>query len=723
MAAPVVESVITGGYSASSYIQISKPTGTSSGDFLVAIIGASTTLTSGPSGWTEVTEDATPLPSVAVWTKVAGSSEPSSYRWNMVSGNNAAGAIWRISGSANAIDQYNTTDLPADASAPYQASAGGITPSDTESLLIAWYGLECADVDPTTTMPAGITASFDDIFIAAGRYSCRGGTKELSSAAATGSFVASSDQAIDDGSAVILNVLSSNNLPTAPTLTFPVGSTIHDAAEDLSLQFSHNDADGDSQVDAEVRYRLLAGSWTTQTSLGSDVEYTISGAAEPAGDYEWQARTSDSVGFGSWSSSSYFTFADKPADPVITAPTDASTVTAVSGSVTMTHASTPDYLQVRVTSTDGATTHFSSGTVAWATTYGPANLYPEAANDGDVLVEARVKKDGLWSDWDSHTITVDLTPPPMPGLTLSEATGKTIRSVIVNPAPSGGEPDLLDNTIHRRQSQDGGTTWTDEAGTGSYDVVATGVIEDGTWDDYAVGDSSVWDYQYRVVANGDDGTTTTGTWATSTTGTAGDLVAYVDTTTATDSNPTSVVVSGITGNAAHLYVVGVSYYTDGTAVSSISDTMGITTWTKIGEASRSQSRSSMWVGSGATGDGTVTVNFDAGAGQTRVSVTRLSGCDLDDAVNDTDTTTGLSSTFSGSLAATDQGMVLLVIGSKQYSHSPGGGFTEQADFGSGGPSGQKQAISTSPNVATGAKAYDGSFSNTGDHSVVAASFR
>jgi hypothetical protein len=111
-------------------VTINKPTGTTTGDIMIAIVGSgasvnSTTVTP-PSGWTLLTSNASKSP--FVYGKVDGGSEPSSYTWTLAAGN-AAGAIatYRngVAGVAGAVSE--------DSIAP------SITPASTGTLLGLYF--------------------------------------------------------------------------------------------------------------------------------------------------------------------------------------------------------------------------------------------------------------------------------------------------------------------------------------------------------------------------------------------------------------------------------------------------------------------------------------------------------------------------------------------------------------------------------------------------------
>lgn len=111
MAAPVVASNSNAVYqdiSVSTSLTITKPTGTASGDLLVAQIvwDVSTGNPTAPSGWTLLNKssqfDGGVQMSQAIYYKEAGGSEPSNYTWTInASATTGCGGIARVTGADN----------------------------------------------------------------------------------------------------------------------------------------------------------------------------------------------------------------------------------------------------------------------------------------------------------------------------------------------------------------------------------------------------------------------------------------------------------------------------------------------------------------------------------------------------------------------------------------------------------------------------------------------
>jgi len=116
--APVVQSETTGNHASSSAITVNKPSGTVAGDLLVCTI-ASAQPWSEASGWSVARREASwyLANSVAVFYKVAGGSEPSSYSFPATSSSGLAShRCYRISG-ASASAPINATAFASDTTA------------------------------------------------------------------------------------------------------------------------------------------------------------------------------------------------------------------------------------------------------------------------------------------------------------------------------------------------------------------------------------------------------------------------------------------------------------------------------------------------------------------------------------------------------------------------------------------------------------------------------
>ena len=144
----------------SGTLSLSKPSGTTASDVLIAHVvvrGASKTSITPPSGWQLVRRDnTTGSIGVAIYYKVAGSSEPSSYSFSFSSYDDASGGIAAYSGvdTASPIDassgKYNS-----DSSTMTAPSVTTTTPSD----MLLFFG--AVTTSASVTPPSGMTEKWE----------------------------------------------------------------------------------------------------------------------------------------------------------------------------------------------------------------------------------------------------------------------------------------------------------------------------------------------------------------------------------------------------------------------------------------------------------------------------------------------------------------------------------------------------------------------------------
>ena len=142
-------------------ITLSLPSGIRSGDIMVAQVvvfdGSASDVATLPSGWTSIRHDAVSSGNkLTSWLyyKVAGSSEPSSYKWSL-SSNWAAGVIgaWR-GASGSPID--GSSGAVAAGSSSASVSAPSLTPHGNKELQIYFYGAQSSSA-PVVTLSNALT--------------------------------------------------------------------------------------------------------------------------------------------------------------------------------------------------------------------------------------------------------------------------------------------------------------------------------------------------------------------------------------------------------------------------------------------------------------------------------------------------------------------------------------------------------------------------------------
>jgi hypothetical protein len=299
-----------------------------------------------------------------------------------------------------------------------------------------------------------------------------------------------------------------NQAPTAPTGLTPSGGSIVDRTAAQVFGWTRNDPDaGDYQTKYELRYRLVgAGSWTTLAEVVSGTtSHTFAANFFAAGNYEWQVRLADQLGVWSpFSASAFFTAAVPPAAPGITAPVNGSTLASADGEVVWTAPDQSAFQARRVADAAGAadpnTVYYDSGTVVSAAARNHGLTF--SVNNRWEHVQVRVRdSNNLWSTWSSVRVQVSYTPPAAPTLVASVTAAGHVAVVVTHPAPSGGQPAIATHDVYRRRVGDGSPEGV---------RVAAGVAPGATWVDALVGHRE--SYEYRAVAHGANGTSSTSAW-------------------------------------------------------------------------------------------------------------------------------------------------------------------------------------------------------------------
>lgn len=142
-------------------LPIGKPSGTVTGDVMVAAIGfrPETATITPPSGWTlarRINNSGATANGLAIYYKVATASEPSSYTWTFSSSTGTAGGISAFSGvdTANPLDAENGQ---ATASSLSHATPS-ITTTVANTMLVASFAFSSS---ATWATPSGMTGAFN----------------------------------------------------------------------------------------------------------------------------------------------------------------------------------------------------------------------------------------------------------------------------------------------------------------------------------------------------------------------------------------------------------------------------------------------------------------------------------------------------------------------------------------------------------------------------------
>jgi len=197
---------------------LDKPAGTAPNDVLIASIAvrsASVTL-GAPAGWTllrRVDNTVSSSSSLAVYRKVAGASEPSSYSWALDAG--ATFVAGGIQGFVN-VDTANPIDVESGQTTALSLTHAtpSVTTTVPNAMLVATHTFPSA---ATWTPPADMSESFDVATPAPpnqGGLSIEGSRVVQPAPGATGAKTATASNDADDGITHILALRPSNAAPT-----------------------------------------------------------------------------------------------------------------------------------------------------------------------------------------------------------------------------------------------------------------------------------------------------------------------------------------------------------------------------------------------------------------------------------------------------------------------------------------------------------------------------
>jgi hypothetical protein len=188
-------------------LTISKPSGTAAGDVMVAGIAVrpSTATITPPSGWTlvrRIDNSNSNSNSLAIYTKVAGGSEPASYNWTFSTSTGSVGGILTFSGvnTATPVDVENGQNTANGLS----HASPDVTTTVANTMLVTFHGFSSA---ATWTPPTGMNEAVDVASItvpSASGISLEGNYVAQAAAGATGAKTATANNDSDVGNAAIV---------------------------------------------------------------------------------------------------------------------------------------------------------------------------------------------------------------------------------------------------------------------------------------------------------------------------------------------------------------------------------------------------------------------------------------------------------------------------------------------------------------------------------------
>jgi hypothetical protein len=172
-------------------ITVTKPTGTVSGDTLLAFVLIDTWggLASAPSGWTLDPNNAYPITcgstAVRVYRRIAGGSEPGSYAWTLNGGTMGMVIIQCFSGR-DGTNPWDASLGQNNASGPGNTVAPSISPANTNCDLAGFF-FKQNGANPSHSPPTGMTESHDTGVLTIGASACY---EVLTASGATGTRTA-----------------------------------------------------------------------------------------------------------------------------------------------------------------------------------------------------------------------------------------------------------------------------------------------------------------------------------------------------------------------------------------------------------------------------------------------------------------------------------------------------------------------------------------------------
>lgn len=312
-----------------------------------------------------------------------------------------------------------------------------------------------------------------------------------------------------------------NTAPSAPTWASPVTGRPADRGAALTLDWTFVDIDtpgGDAQTAYALQKSVNGGAvtWWTGSTWGTETKITTattsltlaSGWATDGDSVVYKVKTYDAADAVSPLSAGLTVLASVPANPTLTAPATNATLTSASATATWTVSEQSAY-QLRILTSADAVLYTTGKVVSTATSL----VVPYSLANG--LVDTKWELT-TWNNDDligtiSQTTGVDVTytapATPTYTITASNTLGR-IRVVIADPAP-GATPQVVGHDVFVRVAA-GGRQIGERPVGGDGIRIATGIAEDGTYDDYAC--ASGVNYEYRTMATGDNGGVTFGAW-------------------------------------------------------------------------------------------------------------------------------------------------------------------------------------------------------------------
>ena len=310
--------------------------------------------------------------------------------------------------------------------------------------------------------------------------------------------------------------------PNAPGWTSPTNSSAQDVAASLLLDWAYSNIDPSDTQSAYALFRSVnaaalqyynaaAGTWgasevknvTTTTNVTLATAWATDGQSTVYAVKTWSAA--DLPGpYGS----GLTIIGSALVVPTITAPANSATLATATATVTWTVAEQTAY-QIRFLTLANALL-YATGKVTDVPTRSLAVAYTLANGLTNIKVELTTWNTEDLSATDTNTeIGVTYVTPLVPTLTVTANSAGAFTQVAINDPAFGPSPQVASHDIFVRVAPGGRVDGERPAG-GDGIRIARGVVEDGTYLDYAAGMGI--DYQYRTLAVAVNGTAVFSAW-------------------------------------------------------------------------------------------------------------------------------------------------------------------------------------------------------------------
>ena len=272
-------------------LTVNRPSGTASGHVMIALVASysSLAMSSAPSGWTLLENQAASNSEIWVYYRVAGGSEPASYTWTLNGSDDIAGYIVTY-GGVDTSTPIDVSTARANATASSNVVGNGVTTLTDNAMLLFMAGInDDATAGCAGTAPSGMTEVAD---VATSSWSWAYLAEQLlGTAGSTGTRTGTLNQSHPSAVATVaLRPAPGGGSSTSVAPAVPAGTT---TGHVMIAGVSYG---GTPNLTAPSGWTRFVG---PVTSGGVTVEAwrRVAGAGEPA-TYTWSLDTTDSLEVG-----------------------------------------------------------------------------------------------------------------------------------------------------------------------------------------------------------------------------------------------------------------------------------------------------------------------------------------------------------------------------------------------------------------------------------------